>query len=242
MWKNIGLEQCLSFINCQLNPARRVAADEQIKPAITISRLAGAGGRTVAGKLAEYLQAHVPGHAPWTVFDRNLVAQVLDDHHLAKRVAEYMPENHKSFLSDVFEELFGLHPSSWTLVHQTAETILKLAQMGNVILVGRGASVVTRTLDHTFHVRLVASLASRVEQVQRVYGYDRAAALEHVHREDKGRKRYLKENLHEDIDNPLLYDLVINTDRIRHDAAARLIGEEVVRRFNLSRRAVAVEA
>jgi cytidylate kinase len=241
MRNNIGYERCLSFINCQLNPSGRGHSDSLIKPAITISRMAGAGGRTVAAKLAEYLQAHVPGHAPWTVFDRKLVEQVLEDHHLSRRVAEYMPENHKSMLTDIFEELLGLHPSSWTLVHQTAETILHLAQLGNVILVGRGANVITSKLDNVFHVRLVGLMEKRIERVQQLYEFDRHTAVEFIHREDKGRKRYLKEHLHEDIDNPLLYHLIINTDRIRYEDAALLIGDEVVRRCHLDRHMTAVE-
>ncbi len=241
MWKNIGLEQCRSFINCQLSSGGWARSDGLVKPAITFSRLTGAGGLTVADELAEYLQAKVPRHAPWTVFDQKLVEQVLEDHHLSKRVAEFMPENHKSILTDIFEELLGLHPSAWTLVHQTAETILHLAQMGNVILVGRGASVVTRELDNVFHVRLVGSVAKRIERVQQVYELDRPAAIEFINRKDKGRRRYLKEYYHEDIEDPLLYHLIINTDRIRSEDAARLIGDEVIRRFHLDRQEAAIE-
>ncbi len=241
MWKNIGFERCRSFINCQLRPGMRGGGDSLVKPTITISRMTGSGGRTVATTLAEYLQTKVPGHAPWTVFDRKLVERALEDHHLSKRIAEFMPENHKFMLTDIFEELLGLHPSSWTLVHQTAETILHLAQLGYVILVGRGANVVTRKLENVFHVRLVGSVEKRTERVQQVYDLDRGTALEFIHREDKGRRRYLKEHFDEDIDDPLLYHLVINTDRIGYKDAARLIGDEVIRRFQLDRRGVAVE-
>jgi cytidylate kinase len=236
MWNNIGMEHCLSFVNLQLSPGARKYGNKQVRPAITISRMTGAGGHTVAGKLAEYLQSNVPGHAPWTVFDRQLVEKVLEDHHLSKRVAEYMPENHRSLVTDMVEELLGLHPSDWTLVHQTAETVLRLAQMGNVILVGRGAAVVTSKLDNVFHVRLVGSIEKRTEQVQKIYGYDRKGALDFINREDKGRKRFLKEHFEQDPENPLLYHLGINTDRISHDEAARLIGDEVIRRFELNRR------
>src|SRR5512137_1335327 len=101
MWKNIGYQQCLAFINCQLNPretsGRYVAP---VRPSITISRMTGAGGRTIASKLAEYLQTRAPADCQWTVFDRNLMEKVLDDHHLSKRTAEFIPENHKSMLRD----------------------------------------------------------------------------------------------------------------------------------------------
>lgn len=236
MWNSINYEKCLSFINYQLHPGLRSSAEALISPAITISRMTGAGGHAVADKLAEYLQANVPGHAPWTVFDRQLVQKVLEDHHLSKRIAEYMPEKHRSMLTDMFEELLGLHPSDWTLVHQTAETILNLAQMGNVILVGRGAAVVTRKLNNAFHVRLMGSLEKRAEQVQKIYGYDRKAAINFIKREDRGRKRFVKEHFDVDPENPLLYDLGINTDRVSYEEAAALIGAEVIRRFRLDRR------
>jgi cytidylate kinase len=242
MWTNIGFERCLAFVNCQVSPDLGRHSHLEVKPAITISRMAGAGGHTVASKLAEYMQSKVPGHPQWTVFDRQLVEKVLADHNLSKRVSEYMPENHKPMLADMFEELIGLHPSAWTLAHQTADTILKIAQMGNVIVVGRGAAVVTRALPHVFHARLVGSLEKRLDQVKKVYGFDDRAAQEHVRREDKAKRRYLKEHFQEDIDNPLLYDLVLNTDRISHDDTARMIGDAVIHRFQLDRQVVATEA
>jgi diguanylate cyclase (GGDEF)-like protein len=45
-----------------------------------------------------------------------------------------------SEITDTLDELLGLHPPAWTLVRQMTETILHLAEMGNVILVGRGAA------------------------------------------------------------------------------------------------------
>jgi cytidylate kinase len=202
--------------------------------------MTGAGGHTIASKLADYLQTRAPADCHWTVFDRNLMEKVLDDHHLSKRTAEFIPENHKSMLRDTVEELLGLHPSSWTLVQQTAETILHLAEMGYVILVGRGANVITSKLANVFRVRLAGSLEKRTERVQQVYDLDRPHALEFIQKQDKGRRRYLKEHFGKEIDDPLLYDLIINTDGLGYDDAARLIGDEVIHRFHLDRRAEAV--
>jgi cytidylate kinase len=238
MWNNIGFDLCQSFINCQLRPGEtkeRSRLRPAISPSITISRMTGSGGRAIASKLADYLQAHVPVDCHWTVFDRTLIERTLEDHHLPKRMAEYMPESHKSAVGDVVEELFGLHPSSWTLVRQTSETMLRLARMGHVILVGRGANVVTSKLENVYHVRLVGSLEKRAARVQEVFGLDRHQALDFIRKEDSGRRRYLKDHFGEDIDDPLLYHLVINTDRIAYDDAARMIGREVVERFDLER-------
>jgi len=232
MWKNIGYEQCLSFISCQLRPGGPAGFVQPVRPAVTISRMTGSGGRTVASELVEYLRPRSPADR-WTVFDRNLIEKVLEEHHLPKRIAEFMPENHKPLIGDALEEILGLHPDSWTLVHQTAETILRLAKIGNVILVGRGANVITAGLKNAFHVRLIGSLAKRVERVEEVYDLDRRDAARFIHKQDKGRARYLKEHFGKQIDDPLLYHLTINTDHTGYTEAARVIGEAVIRRFNL---------
>lgn len=238
MWTNIGIERCVSYFDAQMRSEGQGSHHEAtIKPAVTISRMTGGGGRSVAAKLAEYLQTHVPTDCQWTVFDRNLMEKVLEDHHLDKRIADFVPENHKNILTDTVEELLGLHPSSWTLLRQTTETILHLAQMGYVILVGRGANVITSKLANVFHVRLIGSIETRTARVQQLYDLGRQDALEFLKREDIGRRRYLKEHFHQDIDDPLLYHLIINTDQIPYDEAARLIGDTVIRRFHLDRSA-----
>lgn len=236
MLKNVNYETCLSFIKCQLRPVGQGrTVEEPIRPAITISRMAGTGGYRVASKLAQYLQTHLPGRCEWTVFDRNLIEKVLEDHHLHRRIADFMAEDHKTVIIDSMEEYLGLHPSSWTLVQQTAETILHLAQMGYVVIVGRGGNVITGKLPNVFHVRLVGSLEKRIERAQEDHNLDPQAALEFVKKEDKGRSRYLRESFDKDIDDPLLYHLVINTDLIGYQDAAFLIGDEVIKRSQLDR-------
>jgi cytidylate kinase len=222
----IDLEKCLSFINCHLQPAgsQPRVAGTRTYCAVTISREAGSGGHSLAEKLAQVLQkeeAH-PGQT-WTVFDRNLVERVLQDHNMPARLEKFMPEDHVSEVADMMDELFGLHPASWELVRKTSETILNLAAVGNVILLGRGANVITRRMEHVFHVRLVGSLEKRVKRLQELNHLNYHAALQLAEREDLARQRYLKQFFSKDIKDPLLYDLVINTDRVSLDAAAQMV-------------------
>jgi hypothetical protein len=169
------------------------------------------------------LQARATDGCPWAVFDRNLVEKVLEDHNLPDRLAKFMPEDRISEMSDTMDELFGLHPPSWTLVRKTTETILRLAELGNVILIGRGANVITARLDSVFHVRLIGSLEARVRNMQKVNQSSVKAALELIQKEDIGRRRYLKKYFNKDIDDPLQYHLVINTDLVSYEEAAGMI-------------------
>jgi hypothetical protein len=223
-----GFEKCVSFMATQLHtPAiiNLTSPQDAPKLAVTISRQSGSGGHAVGEKLAQYLQIHGPRTPlPWMMFDRNLVTQVIEDHHLPHHLARVMPEDRISDLTDMLHEVFGVHPPFWTFVRQTSETILRLANQGNTILLGRGANLVTRTLPHVLHVRLVASLERRLEHTQEIHHVGKKAALEIIQREDQGRQRYLKKYFNQNIDDPLLYDLVINTDLVSYDDAARLIG------------------
>jgi cytidylate kinase len=235
MWDNIGYGKCEFFIESYFESKRKEAAGTIVKPAITISRLEGAGGHTVASNLAEYMQQHIPTHDVWAVFDRNLVEKALEDHNLHKRIAGFIKEDHKGMLTDAVEEWLGLHPSTWTLVEKINATILRLAEMGNVIMLGRGGSIVTRDLQNVFRVRLVGSLEKRIEQIKKVYNLDQKAAQHFIKKEDEGSRRYVKDNFDKDIDDPLLYHITINTDMVKYDEAARLIGEEVIKHFKLDR-------
>lgn len=229
-----GLERCRTFLNAQLQTAGKPGAAAKAgvaRRAVSISRQTGSGAHNVAEKLAARLQALGPKFAcPWTVFDRNLVEKVLEDHNLPQRLAQFMPEDRVSEIADAMDELFGLHPPSWTLVHQTTETILRLAELGNVILIGRGATIITGKLDYVFHVRLVGSLERRVKHIQEMNHLSKEAALDLIRREDRGRKRYLKRYFNTDLDDPLLYHLVVNTDLVSYDEAARIIADAVMER------------
>jgi hypothetical protein len=233
MKAQLGLDRALSFINCNLQPAsehRTSPEDGAPHRAVTISRQAGSGAHDVAEKLAVLLQAHNPKDAcPWTIFDRNLVDKVVQEHNLPERMTHFMHEDKTSEIADTMEELFGLHPPSWLLVRKVTETILHLVELGNVILIGRGAAVVTANLDHVFHVRLVSSPEKRLQRIQELQKMSKPEALRFIEQEDRGRERYLKKYFKADVDDPLLYDLTINVDRISHDNAANLIAEAVLK-------------
>ena len=193
-------------------------------PVVTISRQAGCGAHAVAEALVTGLEAHpAPGAPSWTIVDRDLVDRVLTEHGLPERLAEYMPEDRVSEIADTLDELFGVHPAVRTLVWKTADTILRLVEVGNVVIIGRAANILTRELSFAFHVRLVGSLQRRVERVQEHHHLGPREAMDHVRRVDRGRRRYVRKYYGKDIDDPLLYHLVINTDRISSEDAAEIV-------------------
>jgi len=229
MKTGIHADKCLSFISCDLNPQTQLRLPHtKLRPAVTLSRQTGAGAMAIANELAGFLQSHSSNPCHWTVFDKDIVGKVLEEHKLPKEIAKFMPEERVSAIQDAVEEMLGLHPSSRTLLHQTTETIRHLAHLGHVIVIGRAANIITREMPGVFHVRLVAPLEKRVAEVMTRNQLDRTAALEFIRKKDLGRKHYLKDHFHTDIDDSLQYDLVINTARLPHRDVAHLIGTAIL--------------
>ena len=223
-----NLDRCLSFINSQTSFLNKPVA---VRRAVTISRQAGCGGVIVAEKLSKYLEQHAPpppGLA-WTIFDRDLMLKVLADHRLPSHLEKFIPEDRVSAIEDTLADIFGVRPTAETLVQQTAETIVKLAELGNVILVGRGANFVTAKVPHMVHVRLVAPLEDRIERIIRDDKKSPDEARKFCLEEEQSRARFIKTYFHGDINDPVNYHLVINTSRVGYDNAARLIGEAVMK-------------
>lgn len=199
-------------------------------PFVTLSRQTGAGAETVAHLLAEKLNAGLPKDVqPWTVFDKNLIAKVLEDADLPQEIAKLIEEDKDTTMQAIVGELLGLHPSMWTIFHHTSDTILKLARLGRCIIVGRGAEIITAKLQHGVHARLVAPESVRLAHLKKRFSFDDKTAAKYLHEHDEGRRRYVKTNFEKNIDDPLLYHAVLNTGLLTFEQTADLIATAVTK-------------
>lgn len=135
------LNRCHSFVVCHLNDEQKSDRPFKVQmPFITISRQTGAGARTLGQRLQRLLDADMPlVENQWTLFDRDLVQTAMREHGLPERFARYLPEAHVSEIGSLISELLGLHPPIWELNQDVFETLIHLANLGGVILVGRGS-------------------------------------------------------------------------------------------------------
>ncbi len=204
------------------------------KPSLTISRQIGTGAPEIARGLVTVLQqTEEPGSGRWEVFDRQLVEKTLLQQNWPKKLAETITEEKRFFIDEVMDDLFSLRPPSWELMPQLIETVRHLAMTGHAILVGHGATIVTANLPNVYHVRLTGSLPRRIERIQNVRGLTRDEAAKFVKLQDHRREKYLKAHFDARLDNELLYDLTINTDRIPDADAVSIIAEGARRFFSM---------
>jgi cytidylate kinase len=221
------LAGCLAYLEAHRSFAAK--KDRKPLPFITLSREAGAGAVTIGERTAELLNQdrNEASGPPWTVFDKNLVERVMEDHQLPSALKRFLPEDVLPGVTSAVEEMLGLHPSAWTLAEHTTETILRLANLGNVILIGRGSSFITAKMKPAVHIRLVAPLENRLHRLSQFHQLTLHEATQFAKKADQGRRRYVKRYFGGAIDDPLHYTATINTGQLSAEAVARLIAEAV---------------
>ena len=81
-----------------------------------------------------------------------------------------------------------MHPSQYTLVQKTGETILHLAQLGYVIIVGRASNIITAKMPGGVHIRLVSPLGETGGAYSGILSNDEKKAKEFILTEDRKSK------------------------------------------------------
>ncbi|MBL8023041.1 MAG: cytidylate kinase-like family protein [Elusimicrobia bacterium] len=192
------------------------------RPFITISRQTGAGGYAIARALLEKTRSCRPQtiFGGWALFNERLAEVVADNPSLKVSLRGLAEEEFASGIQDMVSSwIAGLSPQSVVVSH-LFKVIRSLAGGGKVIIVGRAGACLTRPLMGGLHLRLVASLPTRVRRVMALRGVSEKDARQSILARDRARAALVKNYFHRDIEDPLLYDLVWNTETVGASAIA----------------------
>ena len=196
-------------------------------PFITISREYGCGGYDVAKRLIEIFNNEMKQTPEWAAYNRELLNKVMDDLGLSSTLAETLTSTARSSLTNLLQTSFSTFPTQVSVHKKLAETIALLALNGNVVVVGRGSNIITRSIKNGYNVRLVAPLNWRTEQIVNKMNLSKPDAGKLIAEKTKQRDTYLKEYLKFDVADPHNYQLIINNADHSVDQAARIIIESM---------------
>lgn len=186
-----------------------------IHPWITVSRALGAGGSAIARAVA--------GRLDYQVYDRELLELLVREHHLHHRVLELLDERSRSSLEIWVQGIVrGRLVDKGDYLRTLASVLTSVALHGRAVIIGRGANFVLDA-SRGLHVRVTAPFDLRVGSVAAREGIGREEAERAVHRSDQERAAFIQGYFHHGIDDPLGYDLVINTAALGIEPASELI-------------------
>jgi cytidylate kinase len=104
---------------------------------------------------------------------------------------------------------------------QTA--ITTLAENKALVLRGRGSQFILKDFPGAIHILVGAPLELRIKRVMESSTEDEAEAKKEIERFDSSRRVFTKRYFQADLEDPLNYDLVINTADFSYEAAASII-------------------
>src|SRR5947207_11349361 len=187
---------------------------------IVVSHQKGAGGPEIGMALSQRLG--------YRYVDQELLQDAVRRYGLDEDKLSHLDEAKPTFF-----ERFDTETRHHITVLRT--TLLELSELDNAVFMRGGGQWLLRGVPHVLRVRIIAPFEHRVKQwIKRVAAmtgetpHPRAAA-EFVRRDDlekAGRMRYLYEV---DIADPMLYELIVNTEKLQHEAVVDIL-ERLVRR------------
>jgi cytidylate kinase len=102
-------------------------------------------------------------------------------------------------------------------------TVLEMAARDNVILCGRSATLVLGRFPHVLRVRITAPVPVRAARIAHRDGLTSEASANFVREADHDRALRVRYLYHVDWDDPLQYDITLNTERISVERAVALL-------------------
>ncbi|MEE4270869.1 MAG: cytidylate kinase family protein [Thermoanaerobaculales bacterium] len=122
-----------------------------------------------------------------------------------------------------FYERFTHRKTRYLLATQA--TIADLLSDGDGIYHGLAGQFLFRNVRHVFKVRLVAPAALRIDNAMHRMGLSRDEAARHIRASDEHRLLWGRQMFDADVNDPDLYDLVVNLEQVSLEIAANLIAE-----------------
>ena len=101
--------------------------------------------------------------------------------------------------------------------------VAELGRRDRMVLVGRASAAVLARETDALHVRLVASESYRIRNAIERLGVAAADAQRMLDTTDRNRERYHREFYGRDWSDPVLYHMVLNTELLGVDGAAKSI-------------------
>lgn len=210
---------------------------------ITISRETGSEGTEIALEVAKKLDLEC--------VDKQLIVKVARKAKVSKEKVEKFDQEEYSPASQFLSRFLLSQPSLYSsssfpeiaplgvvdvytgyeffdterYLELTQAVIRKLAEKGNVVILGRGSQVILKDHPDTLHVRITAPLELRIARVMGKQKLSEREAKELILKRDRAAARYLKDFYRVDWQDPLLYHLVINTGLMSRKVAVKTICE-----------------
>jgi cytidylate kinase len=100
--------------------------------------------------------------------------------------------------------------------------IKELARIPTMVIRGRGSQFILRDHPVAFHLPVVAPLEARGRRVIKNLRLDPESAKREIARFDRSRRESIRRYFQAELEDPVFYDLTLNTGNLGYEAAAAI--------------------
>jgi cytidylate kinase len=194
---------------------------------LTISRQFGAGGITLGKMIADRLG--------YTFADTEIIQEIAKEANVSPQWVESFEKEAGSKLSRVISSMVSQKWIDRVLKDERGYLdeqiyldylvliIAKMADENNVVIIGRGSQYILNDHPDAFHILLVNEFENRVKFLIDRFNFSEKKATQVIINEDKRRLNLYSKIHKKDYDNPGLYHLVLNMNRLDLNMAENLV-------------------
>ena len=191
------------------------------KEIITIGREFGSGGHEVGRRLAAELG--------FRLYDKELLKMMAQESSICEQVLEDYDEKNTgsllySIMMDVYPSMNYVGNTLQRQIYQAQyDTIRKIGDMGNCVIVGRGADYILRDLPHVTSVFIHASHEFRIGRIMEFEHVSEQKAKDIITKADKKRASYYNKKKKKKWGSVSSYNLSLDTSDIGIDGCVSVI-------------------
>jgi cytidylate kinase len=156
---------------------------------------------------------------------QDVIAKEMPPSSLLGRIAEALGHNYAfgDGLAGAYLPIWEI-PLDDTRYLQVLESVVReLARSQPLVIYGRGSQFILKGYAGVLHVLVVAPLEVRVKRVMQDLELDHEAAKREIASYDKSLREFTKRYFKAELEDPVYYDLIINTEYLRFQDATSII-------------------
>lgn len=203
--------------------ARRAAEQAGAAPCVTVSRLPRSHGASIGTRLAERLG--------FGFFGIEILDTIAREHGIARRLLEDLDEHVRSAIERQISDAMGHRTMTESeYLRHVVRVVTTLGTRGGCVILGRGASFIVPP-ERALRILITAPEEARAERLAGERGIPLAEARAELAREDAERMRFVQHHFGRDPNDPIAYDLALNTGSLSVDACVSIALAAFAERF-----------
>lgn len=124
---------------------------------------------------------------------------------------------------DWFERMLSDKPDIYRNLMESV--IYEAARLGQGVIIGHGSQMLLHDFGCAMHILITVNEESRIRNLMQQMALSKEAARKLIRLSDNQKEGFFRYAFHKDWDDPTLYDLCINPDKVGSERAAQFIVE-----------------